>query len=50
DNIHRAIVHVRPAGVDAHTGVEGPDGRKDPDLVRAFVKEATRAFLDLVRK
>jgi len=50
DNIYRAIVHVRPAGVDAHTGLEGPDGRKDPDLVRAFVKEATSAFSDLVRK
>lgn len=44
DNIHRAIVHVRPAGVDAHTGVEGPHGRKDPDLVRAFVREAKAAF------
>jgi phosphoribosylanthranilate isomerase len=44
DNVHRAIVHVRPAGVDAHTGVEGPDGRKDPDLVRAFVREAAKAF------
>ncbi|MCX5842655.1 MAG: phosphoribosylanthranilate isomerase [Deltaproteobacteria bacterium] len=43
-NVHRAIVHVRPAGVDAHTGVEGPHGRKDPDLVRAFVREAAKAF------
>jgi phosphoribosylanthranilate isomerase len=50
DNIHRAIVHVRPAGVDTHTGVEGSDGRKDPELVRAFVKEATSAFSELVRK
>jgi phosphoribosylanthranilate isomerase len=44
DNVHRAIDHVRPAGVDAHTGVEGPHGRKDPDLVRAFVREAAKAF------
>ncbi len=47
DNIHRAIVHVRPAGVDTHTGVEGPDGRKDPDLVRTFVREAKKAFSHL---
>jgi phosphoribosylanthranilate isomerase len=44
ENIHRAIAHVRPAGVDAHTGVEGPDGRKDAALVRAFVREALAAF------
>jgi phosphoribosylanthranilate isomerase len=49
DNIRRAIVHVRPAGVDAHTGVEGPDGRKDPERVRAFVREAKKAFSEVVR-
>lgn len=43
-NVGRAIAQVRPAGVDSHTGVEGPDGRKDPALVRAFVDEARRAF------
>jgi hypothetical protein len=30
--------------VDAHTGVEGPDGRKRRDLVETFVAEAKRAF------
>jgi len=44
DNIRQAIGQVRPAGVDAHTGVEGPDGRKDPALVRRFVAEARAAF------
>ncbi len=44
ENVRRAIVRVQPAGVDAHTGVEGPDGRKDADLVRKFVMEATAAF------
>lgn len=29
-NVREAIVTVRPAGVDAHTGVEYPDGRKEP--------------------
>lgn len=44
ENIHRAILHVRPSGVDVHTGVEGPDGRKDRELVRAFVSRAKEAF------
>jgi phosphoribosylanthranilate isomerase len=47
ENVRRAIAHVRPAGVDAHTGVEGPDGRKDAGRVRAFVMEALSAFSDL---
>ena len=50
DNVGRAIVQVRPGGVDAHTGVEGPDGMKDPIRVRAFVEEARRAFAMLKRK
>ena len=44
DNVRQAILEVRPAGVDAHTGVEGPDGRKNPALVRRFVAEARAAF------
>ncbi len=44
ENVARAIERVRPAGVDAHTGVEAPDGRKGPALVGAFVGEARRAF------
>lgn len=43
-NVARAIREVRPAGVDAHTGVEGPDGRKDRGLVEAFVREARKSF------
>jgi phosphoribosylanthranilate isomerase len=46
-NVARAIREVRPAGVDAHTGVEGTDGRKDPALVHAFVREAREAFAGL---
>lgn len=46
-NVLGAILAVRPAGVDVHTGVEGADGRKDPALVRAFVAEARRGFARL---
>lgn len=44
ENVHNAIAHVRPAGVDAHTGVERPDGRKDPLLVQAFMQHAIKAL------
>jgi len=40
DNVAQAVREVRPAGVDVHTGVEAPSGRKDPDRVRRFVKNA----------
>jgi phosphoribosylanthranilate isomerase len=44
ENVYDRIVKVRPAGVDSHPGVEGPDGRKDPEKVRKFVLEARRGF------
>jgi phosphoribosylanthranilate isomerase len=40
ENVREAILTVGPAGVDAHTGVEGPDGRKDAARVRRFLAEA----------
>jgi len=43
-NVEEAIATVRPAGVDVHTGVEGPDGLKDSQLVADFVERARRAF------
>ncbi|MGH1364518.1 MAG: phosphoribosylanthranilate isomerase [Calditrichia bacterium] len=43
-NVGEAIRIVKPAGVDVHTGVEGPDGRKSVALVRRFVREARSAF------
>jgi phosphoribosylanthranilate isomerase len=43
-NVAAAIAAVRPAGVDAHTGLEGSDGRKDPARVLAFVTAARAAF------
>ena len=44
DNVAEGIAAVQPAGVDAHTGLESPDGRKDPDKVRLFVRRATEAL------
>ncbi len=45
-NVRQAIRRVRPAGVDAHTGLEGTDGRKDAALVAAFVAEARAGFTE----
>ena len=49
DNVREAIETVRPAGVDAHTGVEDAEGRKDPVKVRAFVAEAREGFVRMRR-
>lgn len=48
DNVREAILTVRPSGVDVHTGVEGSDGRKDRQLVHAFVREAISAFKEVL--
>lgn len=39
-NVAEAIAAVRPWGVDVHTGVENPDGTRNLDLIRAFVRNA----------
>lgn len=44
ENVAAAIHQVRPAAVDAHTGLEGANGRKCIDKTRRFVAEARRAF------
>ena len=49
DNVRAAISAVRPAGVDVHTGVEGPDGRKQRRLVERFVAEASAGFRECPR-
>lgn len=46
-NVAAAIAAVRPAAVDAHTGLEDAHGRKDPDKVRQFVTAAREAFAAL---
>jgi phosphoribosylanthranilate isomerase len=45
-NVKQAILNIKPAGVDLHTGVESPDGRKDYNLVKQFVSEAKQAFTE----
>jgi phosphoribosylanthranilate isomerase len=47
DNVGQAIREVKPAGVDAHTGVEDANGKKSPEAVAAFVTRAKEAFESL---
>ncbi len=44
ENAKKAILEIRPSGVDAHTGVEGTNGRKSRDKVKRFLSEAHEAF------
>lgn len=46
-NVREAILRVKPAGVDAHTGVENEDGRKDLQKIRQFLAQAQQGFSDL---
>lgn len=43
-NVRRAILEVRPAGVDSHTGVEDDSGRKCRKKVEMFISEAKADF------
>ncbi|RRA99806.1 phosphoribosylanthranilate isomerase [Larkinella rosea] len=38
ENVATAIGQVRPAGIDANSGLEQPDGTKDFDKIRAFAR------------
>lgn len=40
DNIHEALLALRPWGVDASSGLESSPGTKDPALIEAFVERA----------
>lgn len=44
DNVRRAILEVKPAGVDSHTGVEDHTGRKCRRKAEKFVAEAEAGF------
>jgi len=45
--LREAMLAVRPAGIDVHTGIEGPDGRKRRDLSLRFVAEAGSVFAEM---
>ena len=44
ENVREAILDVRPAGLDVHTGVEDASGRKNRKKVEHFVSEAQAGF------
>ena len=44
ENVKRAILEIRPAGIDSHTGVEDSTGRKSREKVHKFLSEAHEAF------
>jgi phosphoribosylanthranilate isomerase len=50
ENVKRAILEVRPAGVDSHTGVEDSTGRKSREKVQKFLSEAHAAFQQVKAK
>lgn len=43
-NVKEAILITNPAGVDVHSGIEVPNGRKDIELTRKFISECKEAF------
>ncbi|MEM3554064.1 MAG: phosphoribosylanthranilate isomerase [Candidatus Bathyarchaeia archaeon] len=40
DNVASAIRVVKPYGVDVNTGTKGANGYKDPEKIRAFIRNA----------
>ncbi len=45
ENVADAIRKVKPYGVDANSGLKEKDGSRSPELCKAFVANACKAFL-----
>lgn len=50
ENVAEAVRAVRPAGVDAHTGLEDARGAKDPEKARRFVRAALQVLPNVAEK
>ncbi len=48
ENVRDAIQTLRPWGVDVVSGVESAPGKKDPAKVRAFIRSAQEAAVEIV--
>jgi len=48
-NVAEVIARLRPRGVDVASGVEASPGHKDPQKLRAFIRQAREAHATLVR-
>ncbi len=49
ENVKEAIIFVKPAGVDVHTGVENCSGRKDKYLLKKFIKQARHGYDEVAK-
>ncbi|MFA6569579.1 MAG: phosphoribosylanthranilate isomerase [Victivallales bacterium] len=45
-NVEEAVRTVKPYGVDANSGLKNPEGGRDPELCKAFVVNARRAWMN----
>jgi len=43
ENVQRAVEHVQPFALDVSSGVESSPGKKDPNLITTFIKNALKA-------
>lgn len=46
-NVAEAVKHVKPFGVDVHTGVENNSRRKSRELLMKFIAETNKAFNEI---